>query len=287
MNFTGISRRIEITFWTLAVRLMKEPKLLRVALISAALIFSLLFGWLISSTVRQVSASRLSEGSATGNSSSDATVLNTKPIFSGEAVNQRKILIVVVDNFQADNPQLATIWLATYVHSRFQLSLIPVFPELVSEDLQMDKSFSEDFELTAKGELSQDFQKLIQSRQISWDNFLFLDEFGLAMLLDEIGGMDLGRGKVSGVRAISQIPLARENAQAALFAYATLARTICRQSEDLVEHAEMLDLYRQLDTHLRTDLPEQSLVDEWQRLRNQKTGVFCEFPSLQKSTSLP
>lgn len=287
MNFAGISRQIEITFWTLAVRLMKEPKLLRVALISAALIFSLLFGWLISSTVRQVSASRLPDGSAMGISSSEATVLNSQPILSGEAVNQRKILIVVVDNLQADNPQLATIWLATYFHPRFQITLNPVFPELVSEDLQIEKSLSDDFEFTVKGEFSQDFQKLIQSRQIHWDNYLYLDEFGLAMLIDEIEGIDLGRGKVSGVRAISQIPLARENAQAALFAYATLARAICRQSGDLVEQAEVLDLYRQLDSHLRTDLPEQSLVDEWQRLRNHKTGVFCEFPSLQNSTSLP
>lgn len=287
MNFTGISRRIEITFWTLAVRLMKEPKLFRFALIAAAMIFFLLFGWLITSTLREVSANQPPEQTEMEVIPSGVGVSQPNAVVPGDAVNQRKVLIVVVDNFQAANPQLVTMWLATYFHPRFQLTLIPIIPSILSENTQDEELFLEDFELNEKGELSRDFLKWFETRQIRWDYYLILDEFGLAMLIDEIGGIDLGRGNVSGVRAISQIPLSRENAQAAVFAYAAVARSICRQSGDLFGQVEALDLFNQLSSHLRTDLPEQSIVDEWQRLRSEKTGVFCEFPNLQKSSSLP
>ena len=139
----------------------------------------------------------------------------------------------------------------------------------------------------SKGEPSQAFMDLIQSRQIRWDHFIFIDEFGLAMLIDTIGGIDLGRGQVNGIQALSQIPLAKEYPQAALFAYATLARSFCRQSSALIEKVDVLDITQQLGSHIRTDVPEQVLVDEWQRLRIAKTGVSCEFPNLQKSSSLP
>ncbi len=287
MNLTGISRRIEISFWTFAVRLMKEPKLLRIVLISSALVFSLLFGWFVFSTIKHVQANQLAKVSETVPVSVKAPEFQTEPISSGAAINQRKVLILVLDNLQVTSPQVESIWLATYVKARSQVVLLPIFPTLQSIDLQDEEKALGDFRVNEDGVISQDFIDWIQMKQIDWDNYIFLDEFGLAMLIDNVGGIDLGRGQVSGVRALSQIPLARDDSQAALFGYATLARTICRNSVELVDSVEVLDLYQQFGSHIRTDLPEQLLVDEWQRLRNAKTGISCEFPNLQKSSVLP
>jgi hypothetical protein len=285
MNLIGISRRIEITFWTLAIRLMKEPKLLRRVLIAFALTFSLLFSWLLVSTIRQVSANRLVDSPQQRKVLSGAPVIQTPTISSGAAVNQRKILVVVVDNFQTETPQLETIWLATYVNPRSQISLIPLFPASLSGGEKDDQEVVKYFKIDGEGLLSKELQNVFRSKQINWDHYLYLDEYGLAMLIDTIGGVDFGRGQVSGVRVLSQIPQAKEDAQAAIFAYAALARSICRQSGDLVETHDALDLYHQLGTHLRTDIPEQLIVDEWQQLRKTKMGVFCDFPSLQNSAS--
>ena len=287
MNISVIAKRIEISFWTMAVRLMKEPKLLRVVLISVALIISLLFGWLMISTARQVNAARFGGGAEKVLISSNYIPHDQEIISSREILNQRKLLIVVLDQFQSENPELESVWLATYVHSRAQIMLLPVFPSSISGISDEDQILYEEFKVNGKGEPSQAFLDLIQSRKIRWDHFIFIDEFGLAMLIDTIGGIDLGRGQVSGIRALSQIPFAKEYPQAALFAYATLARSFCRQSSALIEKVDVLDITQQLGSHIRTDVPEQVLFDEWQRLRIAKTGVSCEFPNLQKSSSLP
>lgn len=287
MNISVIAKRIEISFWTMAVRLMKEPKLLRVVLISVALIISLLFGWLMISTAKQVNAARFGVGAEKVLISSSYIPHDQEIISSREILNQRKFLIIVLDQFKAENPQLESVWLATYVHSRAQFMLLPVFPSSISGISEEDQTLYAEFKVNSKAEPSKAFLDRIQSRQIRWDHYFIIDEFGLAMLIDRIGGIDLGRGQVNGIQALSQIPHAREYPQAALFAYATLARSFCRQSSALIEKVDVLDIVQQLGPHIRADVPEQALVDEWQRLRIAKTGVSCEFPNLQKSSSLP
>jgi hypothetical protein len=241
---------------------------------------------LLLSTFRQVSANRLVENPQQIKALSGAPVIQTPTISTGAAVNQRKVLVVVVDNFLTDTPQLETIWLATYVNTRSQISLIPLFPASLSGGEQDDQEIDKNFKIDGDGVFSNELQNVFRSRQINWDHYLFLDEYGLAMLIDTIGGVDFGRGQVSGVRVLSQVPQAKDDAQAAIFAYAALARSICRQSGELVEMNDALDLYHQLGTHLRTDIPEQLIVDEWQQLRKTKMGVFCDFPSLQNSSSI-
>ena len=80
--------------------------------------------------------------------------------------------------------------------------------------------------------------------------------------------------------AISQIPTAIDDQQATLFAYASLFRSYCRNSSSLIEDVEVLDLTYQLSSHLHSDIAEQYMVDEWQRLRKSNAGVTCEFHNL-------
>ncbi len=281
MNLIGITRRIEITFWTLAVRVMKEPKLLRLVLFAFVLSMSLIFGGLFFATFKHATADRQSNQTEQGTLAAAAPVIPTETITSGAAKNQRKVLVAVVDNLQVERPMLETVWLATYVDARNQLSMLPLFPRINSDGWSEDTFVDERLALDATRKFPAALQELFRSEQIGWDNYLFLDDYGLAMLIDITGGVDFGRGQVSGVRALAQLPLAREDSQAAMYAYATLIRSICRRSADLVENTEVVNIYQQLGSHLYTDMPEQLFVDEWQRLGNEKSGVFCDFPSLQ------
>ncbi len=239
------------------------------------------------STIRRVGANSVPDGAVIEAAAPRLSVFQSERSYANAAINQRKILIVVVDQLKADDPQLETIWLATYVNARSHITLLPLFPASLSGGERDDLAVKNGFKLDGDGQLSQGFLDQIQSKQIRWDNTFILDELGLAMLIDAVGGVDLGRGRVSGVRALSQIPLVQYDAQAALFAHAMLARSICRLSGDLVDQVEVQDLLQPLTAHMRSDLSEQFFVDEWQRLRNSKTGVSCEFPNLQKSSALP
>ncbi len=285
MNITGITRRIEISFWTFAVRLMEEPKKLRLLLLSLALLLSLSFGWLMFSTVQAVNANK------------EARQAEPAPVFIGsqpavqtqwatsEPVTQRKLLVIVVNRLVDPDPQLVSVWLTTYVPVRTQTTWFSLYPASLSGGAEDDLEMVETFQLSAEGDPERAFFELIQSKELAWDNFILLDEFGLVELIDMTGGIDFGAGKVDGMRALAQIPHSSKEPRAALFAHAKLAESFCLNSEKLIQEMDVKDVIGRLASHMRTDLSEKSFVEEWRHLRTANSGLDCEFPTLPKSFS--
>lgn len=286
MNISGITRRIEISFWTLAVRIMEEPKKLRIALLSLVAIISLSFGYLMFNTVQVV-----------GKNWDDR---QTQPVFVGaektaeqtkwatdEPMKQRKILVMVVKNLSEKKARLVSVWFATYVPSRSQATMFPLYPASLSGGAADDQAMVDAFQLRPDGKPDQAFLELLRSKNITWDNFLLLDEFGLAELIDMTGGMDLGQGPMDGMQTLAQIPGSTAEPKAAFFAHATLAQGLCLSSNDLIQKMEVADVTRRLASHMLTDLTEKNIAEEWRRLRPTNTGISCEFPNLAELFQMP
>lgn len=287
MNLNAIGRRIEITFWKITVKLMEEPKKLLVLLLCLALVLSLGFGWLITSIIQ------------TANLNREINRTQPAPVYIGaqqdarlqratsEPVSQRKILVILVDQLEVAEPQLVSIWFTTYVQARNLASLIPLYPASLSGGAADDHQLAKAFRLSAAGEPERSFLELMRAKDLAWDNFILLDQTALAELLELSGRLQPGTGKVDAVQILAQIPQSTREPQAALVAHAQLAQNLCLGSAELVQAVEAQELLERLSLHLRTDLPEKYLADEWQTLRLARSDISCEFPTLTESFSKP
>jgi hypothetical protein len=104
----------------------------------------------------------------------------------GEAVSkppgasyQRNIAIIHIDDLQASSPKLISIWGLILYFPEPKVILQPLYPL----DVQGNQDLAGRFSLTANGEPNQVFMKfLAEDNQITWDNYLLVDQKGLSAI---------------------------------------------------------------------------------------------------------
>ena len=199
------------------------------------------------------------------------------PTPPGLATRQRNLLLIGVDRLHARHPRLESLWLAMVVPNSPGVTLMPLYPRMVDGVPQPDETLEVAFRLDDRLAPYTGFANVLRARELWWNHFVVLDEIGLAKLIDLAGGIDLGDGRVDGLRAIAELPKAQEDAHGALLSQTALLNGLCLSQSQLSNSEKPGELPERLSSHMISDLSPAQMSRDWQRIRA-AGGRLCKFP---------
>lgn len=292
-TFRYVSIRLEILFWNLAIDLLTESPVFQ-ELATWAYYRGLPLwrrfcqraftprarAWGLAATVALVLAT-----AGAGLAALDPFQLARQAPEASLAVptnGQRNLLVVGVDRLASPSPRLESVWLVVYFPGRSPVTLLPIYPALPGTLSQGEPALEEAFGMAPNGKPSAAFLRRLRQERLWWSGYLLLDEGGLAVLLDSLGGIELGGSRVDGARALASLPSPEVDRLGALDAQAELLRAACKAAgQESPLPATPQELARLLDAiraHYRTDLDLPAILQEWILGAGEQTALACEFP---------
>jgi hypothetical protein len=276
MQVISSVRRVEITFWTALIALMRNQRLARIAIIAACLFLCL----------GMTGIAKLVLDRNPAPSSPKVVVLVSQPRAAASVVlslDQRNILVVLVDSLASGNPSLEGIWLVGKLSTDPHLVFFPIFP--ASKEVVVEQ-WSGAFSLDADGRPAAEFIEYLQAKNIHWDNYLLVDHASLADLIELSGRIDWNGRQLSGQAVVAKMPLARLEPLAALQAQAFVAQELCHNTVLLLQSADPGLLWGLLTHRMRSDLQLASVQAARSEFALIEGGPTCEFPTFQEITLL-
>ena len=275
MQVINTVRRVEITFWTAVIPLMKRQQLFRIVVAASILIIGLSVVGII----------KLVMGLNSVDSPQNAVVLESLPRAATAVLpqGQRTILIILVDNLSTGEACLEGLWLVGKLPSTPQLVFFPIYPATPDDDAD---EWSGIFSLDGEGRPSGSFVENLRTRNIHWDNYVAIDHTALAELIELSGRFDWDGKQLSGPDVVAKMPLVQREPQAALQAQAFVAQELCRNTGALLQNADPALLWGLLTHRMRSDLELSSVQSASKDFSLIVGGPSCEFPTFQEITLL-
>ncbi|RPI35044.1 MAG: hypothetical protein EHM70_00880 [Chloroflexota bacterium] len=233
------------------------------------------------------------------------------------ANGQRSVLIVVTDRVNTPNPRLLSAWLIVYVPTEPRLTYLPIYPAEAETDWQLSKSFHLNKQRGPGGEISihKSFLDVLQERDLWWSGYLVLDrdtiaeigEYFLASepslqqadragvlfeseshaLVQTAAEMDGSRDDPAHEIILKALSEGSGSSQEIIQTQAALYQEMCRDlsaSKDGDDFEFLRRVFTQSPGHMGTDLNIEQIITELKNLRDAKSVLFCDFPTLSLQT---
>jgi hypothetical protein len=276
MHVISTVRRVEITFWTAMIALMRNRRLARTAIITVCLLLCVGVAGVVKLTLDRHPAQSLQE----------PVVSVSRPQAAANALpsqDQRSILVILVDSLSGSAPRLEGIWLVGKLSTNPHLVFFPIYPA----DREGEKEqYPGAFALDANGQPAAAFLENLKAKNIHWDNYLLVDHPSLADLIELSGRIDWKGQQLSGPDVVEKMPLAQLEPKAALQAQAFVAQELCHNTALLMQSADPALIWGLLTHRMHSDLELASV----QAARNDFAlivgGPTCEFPTFQEISLL-
>jgi hypothetical protein len=275
MRVINSVRQAEITFWTALIVVMKNQRLVRIAILAC---FLLLFVGVLG-IANQV----LNRHPALSLPNLAVSISQPQAASALPSQDQSSILVILVDSLSTNNPRLEGIWLVGKVPTTPHLVFFPIFP--VSKAGEADH-WSGVFGLDVEGRPSAAFLENLKAENIRWDNYLLVDQPSLADLIELSGRINWAGQLLSGPELVAKIPLARFEPFAALQAQAFVAQELCRNTASLMQSADPALIWGLLTHRMRSDLELDSVRAAQNDFALIVGGPTCEFPTFQEISLL-
>jgi hypothetical protein len=275
MQVISSVRWAEITFWTALIALMRNQRLVRVAILACCLSLCV--------SVLGIANLVLNRHPALSSPNLAVSVSQPQAAIAVPSQDQHNVLVILVDSLSTSNPRLEGVWLVGKVSANPHLVFFPIFP--VSREGE-GEYWSGAFGLDAEGRPTAAFLENLKAENIRWDNYLLVDHPSLADLIELSGRINWDGQQLSGTELVAKIPLAQFEPQAALQAQAFVAQELCRNAASLMQSADPALIWGLLTHRMRSDLELASV----QAARNDFAlivgGPTCEFPTFQEISLL-
>jgi hypothetical protein len=206
---------------------------------------------------------------------------STNNINSPIETGQNNLLLIGIDQLSSPLPNLESVWLAIYFPGNHNVTLIPIYPGMKQNAPFADDNLANSFGLDVHGELSTIFVDELR-KSIWWDNYLILDEYAFAEVVNFLGSTSSGASKTNRANVLEHIPEVILDVPGALWGQARIVESICKQiSVDSIQEGSEKELIR-LTEHFRTDLDINTIFEDWKFQRSNSNGsLVCEFPTLE------
>ena len=201
-------------------------------------------------------------------------------------------MVVAVDDIGAEQPRLEGVWLILYMPELPHVTLMPVYPEVISDGrtliVKADEEFAGGFDLTPDKYPSPAFFESVAAKNIWWNNYLLLEKSTLEILVDSMGGMEntnnnsrAALAENSGSQAVDMLISTQVDPQAGLLSQAQFAQRMCRKSsQPLFSAGKFRFTYALLEEHIITDLKPGQIIADLKGMLQRGGVLSCEFPSL-------
>lgn len=192
---------------------------------------------------------------------------------------QLNVLLIGVEEVGSPETRLMSIWLVVIPPDGRELTFMPIYPQAASAQDQSYASPHEPVWVDARTPASATVVRLLAEQGTWWDETALMDETGLMLLLDLLGGAGSYYQELS-VLLSAGAPRAWDNPQAALAAQSVLLRTICERSSSFGGLLNPGSFIPPSPAHFLTSANEVDLFAELFKLSTSITGFGCQFPAL-------
>jgi hypothetical protein len=180
---------------------------------------------------------------------------------AGTNNEQYNMLIVQVNQLDAEKPELVSVWFISLFFQEDSAPLI-TFAQLYApwSGTTSARLLSKTFSLDANGEPAQGFWKAIQSQKIKWDAYFVVDDFSVQRTLEWLNGPG---------DYISPLNTAADTN--------TLVGQICRSMAGInVREGSAFDWNGLAPLHFRSNLRMEIGMGYWNRVTGASKPVTCD-----------
>ena len=273
MNLSNLSNRIEIAFWIGLVALLRNRRVTRLSLLGLVGVLLLVtltltgFTWAFTNRSDRLLTHKV-------------TAIQNPAHLIRPDNGQKNLLLIVVDELSGNELSLLGAWMLINAPSGQKVTFMPIYPSGSETAEDLGQAFSQ-----TKGSLSSGaFLRLLEARGLWWDNYLIIDQAGLAALVDLSGGIDIGSIRSNGEQVVGLLSIAGQDDQTAQDFQARLAQGICQRLNTTLKNASILVIIETLtgsaaQGKAHSDLAPEDLQASWSRMQA-AGGLSCEFPTL-------
>jgi hypothetical protein len=233
-------------------------------------------------TIKQINSSVLDQ---------ETSLLSEKSLNGDSFDRQRNLLLIGIDNFQAQEPRLEAVWLIIYLRDQPHFMLMPIYPDGLpgaNSGASMDQNLANRFKLEGGQKPSINFLQSLQDKHLWWNGYLILDRSGLSEIITLItGDDDIKRHNL--LSSVSNLPETQEAPLRALMGQAQLLEELCQNSGALLESntAQLPSLIAKVSANIQTDLNLGEVAGEIISALRKGDGISCELPAMTITTNLP
>lgn len=277
MNISGITRQIEIAFWTALVSAMRSPRLGRILVQGLSVFACGLLLWAVIAWVQL--PTQAATPVAAGHApliEAESALREARPAAS-PTNGQSNLLLVAVDYLGTRHPELLGVWLVVHTPSLPHASFLPIYPG--SGAGAFDARLVESFNLKSDRPLAGEFFEALEAQGLWWNHYLILDTAGLASLVDRTPGLDLGGERFDGRAVSAKLIKAAKDPRGVVDFQAQVAAAVCAfaaSETGIPAVSEMVDV---LASHARTDLTPADLRQSAREF-TAAGHLTCQFPTL-------
>ncbi|MEW6566985.1 MAG: hypothetical protein AB1449_02230 [Chloroflexota bacterium] len=163
--------------------------------------------------------------------------------------DQTAILIVGVDDLQAERPSLLAVWVATYRLPGRELFLLGLPADLTATSAS-DGSLSELFRFSPVNGLAAEFSRAVfEHVPLTPDLVVVLDRTAFTAVVDYLGGLDLNGAHLDGIEVIAVLDMLAGDAQASLATQARVLEAMTLRAPPLGDSPDITSLLQLVPTH--------------------------------------
>jgi hypothetical protein len=274
MKIRNLENEMEIRFWVLWVRLLKNRTALRTLGVICAVWVGTSLGLLVGIVVQLFFIS--------GFSLAIQRLWTDTPAVQSVANGQENVLVILVDQLENEQPELRAAWLVLIHPSGSQLIFLPIYPSLQVGQNTLDTDLHRQFSLQADHSPSLAFLQALRNREMWWSYYLVMDEAALARMYALSFSVNDSTNRFASL-AVSHLPLDWSKPQLALDGQARMVNQFCGQTGAVVQAMPFDKMLETLAGEYYTDLSNEQFQQSWGFLRSYTGNLYCEFPTLNES----
>ncbi len=203
---------------------------------------------------------------------------------------QRSLLLIGTRTLDVSDPELESIWLATYLPTDSTIQLLPVFPSGKQSATDFEHQLAQSFRLIkVRGnfELDHGFIQVLEKNNFWWSGYIIFDRVSLTKLFSIVGDLEVNGKKYSGAQAIQDLPDVQVDARGAYSAQAAILKSACQKLTAISAKPVPIDLSSLLSSHIATNLEASQLQAELDRTFSGDHQSTCRFPTFEISMNEP
>lgn len=185
--------------------------------------------------------------------------------------HQQNILIVQVNNLNASEPNLESVWLMLYIKNTPKITWMPLYLSSAQNN-----SLANKFQLGKNNTLGVKFESALRKQDIWWNGYIITDKQGVRNLVELLQASPKNGTAITGsgneINAVSLLSPSDMEKIAVI-------QNICQMSSNL-ENPQVINSWLGNNKNLITDFPIEELIAQWSTLLAGSTPLTCEFPSL-------
>ena len=178
---------------------------------------------------------------------------------------QKNIVVIHVDDLNAKNPQLISVWsVFSVVNEQTYITMTPLYPGTVPDPAVSELASS--FDLNVRKKPVKDFLKTLQVYQVTWDGYILVDQQGMVQLHQWLAGghtiTPLGQGGSDPAQILQEEGL--------------LLTGICyglNQTGPAPDDSVQWDAV--FSDHLKTDLSMRTILPYWRQMNKEQSLLVC------------